>query len=124
MQSSGPAPRGSDGREFDPADPRRRARRDEVRGRIVVEHLVQASTPMGPAVPGSRLARVAEGQRLANKLIRDGWRPGYLAEELAIGQGTLVAWRRGQRAPTEQQLQRMRDLVRLDDQKPFDNDAP
>jgi hypothetical protein len=49
---------------------------------------------MGPAAPGSKLARLAEGQRLANKLIADGWRPGFLAEELEVGCKTLAAWRR------------------------------
>ena len=69
---------------------------------------------MGPAVPGSKLARLAEGQWLVNQLIADGWRLGYLAEELEVGRGTLHAWRQGRRAPTPEQLQRMRDIVRLD----------
>jgi hypothetical protein len=43
---------------------------------IVVEHVVSPWTPMGRAVPGWRLARLAEGQRLANTLIADGWRVG------------------------------------------------
>jgi hypothetical protein len=90
-------------------------RTEEGAAILVVEHVVQASTPMGPATPGSKLARLAEGQRLANKLIADGWRSGYLAEDLGVARGTLVAWRRGKRAPTEEQLQHLRDLVRADD---------
>jgi hypothetical protein len=86
---------------------------------IVVDHFVMAGTPMGPAAPGSRLARLAEGQRLANKLVADGWRPGFLAEELEVGVKALAAWRRGKRAPTQKQLERMRELVRPD-QAPYD----
>ena len=83
---------------------------------VVNGHRVEACTPMGPAVPGSKLARLAEGQKLVDKLIVDGWRAGYLAEELEVGRGTLRAWRLGRRAPTQEQLLRMRDIVRLDDQ--------
>ena len=86
---------------------------------IVVDHMVRAGTPMGPAVPGSKLARLAEGQQLANKLIADGWRPGYLAEELEVNHKALAAWRRGQRAPTHEQLERMREIVRHE-QEPYD----
>jgi hypothetical protein len=81
---------------------------------IIVEQFVRPGTPMGPAAPGSKLARLAEGQRLANKLIADGWRPGYLAEELEVNRKALAAWRRGQRAPTQEQLEHMRKIVRSD----------
>jgi hypothetical protein len=79
---------------------------------------------MGPAVPGSRLARLAEGQRLANKLIADGWRPGFLAEELEVGRDAIAAWRRGQRAPTQEQLERMREIVQPDESGAVPNRSP
>jgi hypothetical protein len=80
--------------------------------------LVAAGTPMGPAAPGSKLARRAEGQQLVEKLIADGWKPGYLAEEMRINPLALTAWRRGQRAPTQEQLEHLRDLVRPDEARP------
>jgi hypothetical protein len=77
--------------------------------------LVAAGTPMGPAAPGSKLARRAEGQQLVEKLIADGWKPGYLSEEMGIKPLALAAWRRGQRAPTKEQLEHLRELVRPDE---------
>ena len=43
-----------------------------------------APTPMGPAVPGGRLDRMDEGERLIRELQRRGWTFGRIAAAIAV----------------------------------------
>jgi hypothetical protein len=76
------------------------------------------SCTAGAAAKGAALAglrsRGRKGSGGPTCRLRDGWRPGYLAEELEVGLLTIIAWRHGQRPPTLEQLERMR----LDKRRP------
>ena len=71
---------------------------------------MMSGTPMGPAVLGSRLDRLVEGQRLLRGLTRD-----RSLREVAAASGisirTLSEHRLGRRAPSQLQLEALRRLV-------------
>jgi hypothetical protein len=59
-----------------------------------------------------REARLVEGQDVVGRLLAGGWRPGYLGEEVEVGESTILAWRNGDRPPPESKLALLRELLR------------
>ena len=68
-------------------------------------------TPMGPAVPGGRLDRLAEGQRIIQAMIEQGATNRSIAAAIGWHNSTVADFRNGTRAPSAEQLARLRSLA-------------
>jgi transcriptional regulator with XRE-family HTH domain len=64
---------------------------------------------MGPAAPGSRLDRLAEGQALLRQL-RGVLTIREIAEQIGLNPRTVADWSRGKRPPSAVYLERLRAL--------------
>jgi hypothetical protein len=75
---------------------------------------MSACTPMGPAVLGSRLDRLYEAQKVIRGLIATGHTNRTIGAAIGYHHSTIADFRRGQRAPSREQLQKLRNLQQGD----------
>jgi hypothetical protein len=65
---------------------------------------------LGPALPGSRLDRLYRCQQLISRLRAEGWTIRSIAKHIGIAERSVSDWSRGRRAPSAEQLDKLRKL--------------
>jgi DNA-binding XRE family transcriptional regulator len=73
--------------------------------------MTPAATPMGPALPGSRLDRLHEAQDILKRLRAAGMTQAQIGEAIGINRTSVWEWAHGRKAPSADQLKRLRRLL-------------
>jgi hypothetical protein len=94
-------------------EPRHDGRSDPPPGRRgrSIGRAMSARTSMGEAVVGSRLDRLYEGQQLILALTTRGHTNKSIGAAIGYHHSTIADWRVGKRAPSAEQLERLRALA-------------
>lgn len=76
--------------------------------------MMPARTPMGEAVSGSRLDRLATAQAIMRELRERGMTHRQICRQLGVSPALVNQWASSKRTPSVEQLAALRELMRKD----------